>query len=556
MSAFKEIAARSIMSVANRIERAQDREKRASPENPSTSLANPASWLVSLLGGEPTKSRQSVTEESALALTTVYAAITLLSETVAQLPLHLYRKNGDKREVVLDHPAARVINKPFPSLTSFRWRELTQGHAAAWGNGYNMIVRNARGPMTLVPLLPDRTSAKMVAGEVVFNTRVNGQEINGIPSSEVLHIPAFGYDGILGKSPIRVHREAIGAGLAAQEFGGSFFGNNASLGGVLQHDKSLSPDARGKLKKSWDELKGGGYQGVAVLEEGLKYEAIGIPPNEAQFIETRKFTRSEIAAIYKIPPHMLGDLEKSSFNNIAEQGIYFLRFTMMSWLIKWEQELNEKLLTDEEQAQGYYFKFGVQGLMRGTQKQRYEAYRIGIHTGFLHRAEVREWEELDPGDGLDEFLLPLNMAPAGEDPDDEEEPEEPPNLDDEDDDERKMELISPFVHRFSEVVESMTSKAWIRMAKVSSDVPDFRSRVTSWLEEDKTADYIRRHLEAIARSLDDDSLVDDFIDWYDSQSRGELEYQLAQVEQFMVLSASSMIEFFEERYNWRFPDED
>lgn len=484
------------------------REKRSSPENPATSLANPSSWFVDWATGGKSTAGKSVTEESALGLTTVYAAISLLSETVAQLPLVLYRKTQKGREAVLDHPAARAIRRPTQGMTSFRWRELTQGHALAWGNGYNLVTRNAMGePIGLEPQAPGRSRAEVRNGELVYVFRIGTKEYER-PAADVLHIPAFGYDGVMGKSPIRVHREAIGLGLAAQEFGAQFFGNGASLGGVLEHPKSLGKDARTNLKEAWEALKGKGYQGMAVLEEGMKYTRIGIPPEDAQFIETRKFTRSEIAAIYKIPPHMLADLEKSSFNNIQEQSIQFLRFTMMPWLIKWEEELNAKLLNEREQGE-YFFKFTVNGLLRGTQEARYSAYNVGLTGGWLSRNEVRAWEDLDQVDGLDEFMAPLNMGKANE---------PAPNTEPAPDDSQR--LLLPFVERIAQSAQTMSTNALTRSAKDPATLTETFSR---WLADEKTIATLHRQLEPLARACNDDALPADFTAWLADHWRSELQ---------------------------------
>lgn len=472
------------------------REKRSSLENPSTSLSNPAPWLTAFFGGGPSASGISVNEETALGLTTVYSAISLLAETVAQLPLVLYRKTEKGRESVPDHPAARAMRRPFAGLTGFRWRELVQGHALAYGNGYAHVERNALGqPLRLVPQAPTTVRVELKSGDIVYQLRRENREYP-VVSGDVLHIPAFGYDGLMGKSPIQVAREAIGLGLAAQKFGAEFFGNGASLGAVLRHPKSLGVEGRAKLKAAWEKLKGAGYQGVAVLEEGMDYTRIGIPPEDAQFIETRKFTRSEIAAIYKIPPHMLADLEKSSFNNIQEQSIQFLRFTMMPWLIKWEEELNAKLLKQQEQGQ-YFFKFTVQGLLRGTQKDRYDAYNIGLNGGWLNRNEVRAWEELDQVDGLDEFLSPMNMQGKTKEPDPKDEPKADPESDPE-----AQRLLLPVVGRFAQTIERMCTKATERGVEYST-----------WLDDEKTQSTVRYHVEPLEMALGDADLGDALTTW-------------------------------------------
>lgn len=520
------------MSLANGLARVQ--EERASPENPQTNLSNPSDWLIDLLGGSPTKSKVRVNPQTAMRFNTVYACITLLSETIAQLPLVLYRRDGEGRVVVTDHPVARLIRNPNPHMTSYFWRETVMGHTLGWGNGYSYILRNGRGqPVRLQLLLPDRTTAELIDGDVVWHTTINNQRIP-ILAEDLLHFPAFGSDGIRGISPIAAHAETIGAAIAAQQFGASFFGNGAKLGGVLSHPKTLSPEAKLRLKQAWDALKGGGYAGTAVLEEDLKYETIGIPPDDAQFIETRKFSRSEIASIYKIPPHMVGDLEKATFSNITEQSIQYLRYTMMPWIVKLEQELDRKLLTEEEQGE-YFLKFTVQGLLRGTQDERYKSYQTGIQSGFLNRNEVRRWEELNPVDGLDEFLEPMNMAEAGSQGDGN-------NV-------RSLARFMPFVVRCAEVLERLQQTAIDRVAKRTQSVEEFREQTLAWLSDPKTDQAVIRNLEPLAEAFMDSDLIDDFRYEFAQRWARELECEQTNVDDYLVMCRSSVIEFFKERYS-------
>lgn len=468
-------------------------EERASPENPSTPLSNPDAWLSYAFGAYPTKAGASVTPETAMRFNTVYACITLIAETMGQMPLVLYRATDGGREVVRDHPAARVVQNPNPALTRYRWIELQTGHALSWGGGYAHVERNIRGPLRLVPLMPDRTGLELINGELVGHTLINGAR-HALNPDDLLHIPAFSIDGIDGMSPIRAHAETIGSAIAARDFGSTFFGNNASLGGVLTHPKSLKGDALKNLKMQWDQLKGNGYQGTAVLEEGMEYKAIGIPPEEAQFIETRKFSRSEIAAIYKVPPHMVGDLERATFSNITEQSIQYLRYTLMPWVTRWEEELNRKLLTEQERDQGHYFKFTVQGLLRGTQTERYAAYNTAIQAGFMSRNEVRRLEEMNDVDGLDAFLEPMNMQPAGQPPEDQE-PQ----------DRTLFRQIRPVVIRACDALAALGNNAMVRLLKKGED--GFAARAEQWLASEDTAAVIDRHVAPIGEVLGDNELT-------------------------------------------------
>ncbi len=356
-----------------------------------------------------------VTEQTAWNLSAVYAAIRLLSETIAQLPLNLYRRTGEQTSMAGQHPLSRMVHRsPNDRQTSFVWRETQMGQALTYGNGYAYIQRDMSGAVVSINVLPSSTVffQEETDGTYYYRVTVRGESVIVMPE-DMLHIPAITTDGLYGVSPIRAHRETLGLSVAATRFGAQFFGNGVTLGGVVKHPGRLSPDAKNVLKNGWDKFRGTGYNGVAILDEGMEYVRIGIPPEDAQFLETRKFQVSEIARIFNIPPHMLRDLEKSSFNNISEQSIEFLRYTMAPWLEKWEQELNRKLLTDAEQEE-YYCKFNAGGLLRGTQRDRYEAYGHAINDGWMSRNEVRELEDMNRVDGLDDFLQPLNMGVVGE----------------------------------------------------------------------------------------------------------------------------------------------
>lgn len=467
------------------------REKRASLENPQTkiSAANIIERMGSLFGVNSTASKINVTGTSALSDTAVYAAIRLISETVGQLPLQLYERTERGRRPATAHPLYTLLHEsPNESATSTVWRETMQGHILGFGNGYSFISRGTGSgrPLALENLLPDKTrpARDKDSGKLYYLTEINGKEYV-IQPDEILHIPAFGFDGLQGRSPITVHAETIGLSIAATKFGAEFFGNGASLGGVLEIEKSLGDEARTKLKNSWDKLKGSGYQGVAVLEEGMKYSRIAIAPNDAQFLETRKFQVAEIARIFNVPPHMLRDLEKSSFNNISEQSIEFLRYSIAPWLLKWEQELNRKLLSQNERGK-YFFKFNFNGLLRGTQKDRYEAYGKAINDGWLNRNEVRELEDLDREDDLDGFLVPLNMVIAGQEPA-EVVPAEPEN------DERGLEILVPVAERASEALAT-----WLNAVnkKAKGDSDELIARYINGID-----DALERHVVPLLESI-------------------------------------------------------
>ena len=307
----------------------------------------------------PSTSGKMVNEFTAMQTTAVYACVRILAETLAALPLQLYRYTPGGKERVYDHPLYHLLHdEPNPEMTSFIFRETLMSHLLIWGNAYAQIIRDRLGRVQgLYPLRPDKmTVCRDDRGQIFYlytktgdenpNVKPYGQVV--LQKEEVLHIPGLGFDGLVGYSPIAMARNAVGMTMACEEYGASFFANGASPSGVLEHPGVLKDPA--KVRDSWNAVyRGtGNAHKVAVLEEGMKYQQIGIPPEEAQFLETRKFQLNEIARLYRIPPHMIGDLEKSSFNNIEQQSMEFVKYTLDPWVIRWEQAMQKALFLPEE----------------------------------------------------------------------------------------------------------------------------------------------------------------------------------------------------------------
>lgn len=376
----------------------------------------------SLLFGRTT-SGKTVNERTALQTTAVYACVRILSETIASLPLHVYRYTEGGKTKDTEHALYTLLHdEPNPDMTSFVFRETLMSHLLIWGNAYSQILRDRSGQVIgLYPLLPDQMSVhRSEKGKLfyVYNRfeedNPNFQEKGSIVLSqeEVLHIPGLGFDGLIGYSPIALAKNAVGMTLACEEYGASFFGNDANPGGVLEHPGILKDPA--KVRDSWNAV----YQGtrnahkVAVLEEGMSYKQIGIPPEEAQFLETRKFQINEIARLFRIPPHMVGDLEKSSFSNIEQQSLEFVKYTLDPWVVRFEQALKKSLLLPEEKKT-HFIKFNVDGLLRGDYQSRMNGYAIGRQNGWLSTNDIRKLEELNPippEEGGDLYLINGNMT--------------------------------------------------------------------------------------------------------------------------------------------------
>lgn len=360
----------------------------------------------SFLFGRTTSGRP-VNERTAMQTTAVYACVRILAEAVASLPLHVYEYQDDGgKKLVHDHPLYYLLHdEPNPEMTSFVFRETLMSHLLIWGNAYAQIIRDGAGRVLgLYPLLPDKMEVQRDdKGNIYYVYSRNSDENPTfkeygnikLKAEDVLHIPGLGFDGLIGYSPIAMAKNAVGMTLACEEYGASFFANGANPGGVLEHPGVLKDPS--KVRESWNSV----YRGVsnahkiAVLEEGMKYQQIGIPPEEAQFLETRKFQINEIARLYRIPPHMVGDLDKSSFSNIEQQSLEFVKYTLDPWVIRWEQSLQRSLLLPGEKGK-YFIKLNVDGLLRGDYQSRMNGYSVGRQNGWFSANDIREMENMNP----------------------------------------------------------------------------------------------------------------------------------------------------------------
>ncbi|AHM57247.1 portal protein 2 [Peptoclostridium acidaminophilum DSM 3953] len=344
----------------------------------------------------PTSSGKIVNERTAMQTTAVYSCLRILAETIASLPLHTYRRTERGKEKASDHYLYYLLHdEPNPEMTSFVFRETLMGHLLLWGNAYAQIIRDGRGKVVaLYPLMPDKMSVhRSDNGEIYYSYSKEGRE-HILRYWEVLHIPGLGFDGLVGYSPIAMAKNAIGMAIATEEYGAAFFNNGANPGGVLEHPGILKDPAR--VRDSWNSVYGGSGNAhkVAVLEEGMSFKPIGIPPEQAQFLQTRKFQINEIARIFRIPPHMIGDLEKSSFSNIEQQSLEFVKYTLDPWVVRLEMAMKKALLSPGEKKE-YLIKLNVDGLLRGDYASRMQGYSIGIQNGFLSPNDVRALEDMN-----------------------------------------------------------------------------------------------------------------------------------------------------------------
>lgn len=372
--------------------------------------AAPAFYFGSSVSGK------TVNPRTAVQVSTVYACVRVIAETIASLPFAVYEETDAGARKATDHHLYRLLHdEPNPEMTSFVMREVMLSHLLLWGNSYSQIIRSGKNKVVgLYPLLPDRMEVDRDShGTLTYTyTTTEGDQIKLSPS-DVLHIPGLGFDGIMGYSPIALEKNAIGLGIAAEEYGSKFFQNGARPSGVLTHPNTVKDPKR--LRDSWNAAYGGSSNGgkVAILEESMTFTPISIPNNEAQFLETRKFQVEEICRIYRVPPHLVCNLERATFSNIENQSIDFAVHTIRPWLVRIEQAMNRALFAESEKGH-FYVQFNIDGLMRGDYKSRMEGYAIARQNGWMSANDIRALENMNPipdDQGGSDYLVNGNMVP-------------------------------------------------------------------------------------------------------------------------------------------------
>ena len=357
---------------------------------------------------------KSVTAQTAIQLSTVYACVRVISETVASLPLGVYEATDDGNQKAAEHPLYRLLHdEPNTKMTSFVFREVMLTHLLLYGNSYSQIIRSGKNSIVgLYPLLPDHMDVDRDSkGNLTYTYTTSDGKTVVIKPTDVLHIPGLGFDGVMGYSPIALEKSAIGLGIASEEYGSKFFSNGARPSGILTHPNTVkNPKA---IRESWNTAYGGSSNAnrVAILEEGMTFTPLSIPNNEAQFLETRKFQVEEICRIFRVPPHLVGDLEHATFSNIEHQSIDFAVHTIRPWLVRIEQAMNRALFSDQEKGK-FYVQFNIDGLMRGDYKSRMEGYAIARQNGRMSANDIRELENQNPipaEEGGDAYLVNGNM---------------------------------------------------------------------------------------------------------------------------------------------------
>ena len=391
--------------------------------NKLVNMAKPATTLEEFIRGEDVDdggvalSGIYVNEEIAMTVSGVFACVRVVAEDVASLPLALYRRLERGKDKAADHSLYYLIHdSPNPDMTAFAFKECMMTNLLLWGNAYAQIIRDRYGNiLSLHPLLSSRvTVTKNAAGERVFNYRNDKGISTALTRGQIFHVAGISYDGLTGLSPIGVAREAVGLAKVTEIYGNKFFANGARPGGVLEHPGQIKDPE--KVRKSWETVYKGANNAhkIAVLEEGMKYHDIGLPQKDAQFLETRQFQLNEICRIFRVPPHLVGDLSKATFSNIEHQSIDYVVHTLRPWLVRFEQAVNLQLLNELER-EDYFSKFNVDGLLRGAFQTRMQGYAVGRQNGWYSANDIRELEDMNPistEQGGDEYLVNGNMMSA------------------------------------------------------------------------------------------------------------------------------------------------
>lgn len=389
-------------------------EHRAHPSNPDA-------WFINQVSGAETAAGIRVDEDKTLSVPAIFAGVRLLADTIASLPLFVYRRLDRGKDLARRHQLFGLLHSsPNPEMTSFDMRELMQGHIPVWGNAYAEKVFNRRGEVAeLWPLTPWRVtprrnkSSRKLEYEVRIPENAGGGKVI-LPSERIFHVPGFSTNGVVGHSLADMFSESIGLSLAAESYSGHFFGSGSSPGGVIEHPEKIGETAKKHVKRGWEEAHKGLNRShrIAILEEGMKWKQTGIDPEKSQLLEARKFQVTEVSRILRVQPHLLMDLERATFTNVEQQSLEFVIYTLRPWLVRWEQRMSLQLFTPQEREE-FFPEFVVEGLLRGDIETRFKAYSTARQWGWMSANDVREKENMNPIEGGDDYLIPLNMREIG-----------------------------------------------------------------------------------------------------------------------------------------------
>lgn len=354
---------------------------------------------------------------TAMRISAVYSCVRVVGEAIASVPLEVYRKTDMGREKAEDHPLWKLLHdNPAPNMTSFLWRQVLQRHLDLRGNAYCLKVESRRRIVALIPIHPDRVVVDVQRdGSKLFKVYGCDGRYKVYDQTQIFHIVGVSDDGIIGQSPIDILNDTFSAARNAEKYASRAFKNDGATGIVFSFQGKLKPEIREALKKDWKENHAGGENAgrPLLLEEGASASRLNLSLSQMQFIESRKLSRTEIASIFRVPPHMIGDLERATFSNIEHQSLEFVAYTVRPWATRWEASLMLDIVAWYNEPD-LFVEFDLDDLARGDIKSRYEAYSSGINAGWLTRNEARVDENRNKIEGLDKPLEPTNMRGQGQ----------------------------------------------------------------------------------------------------------------------------------------------
>jgi len=399
-------------------------------EKRSNDISDPRFWINDAVSAA-TSSGAYVSVDTAMKTSTVFGCVRILSETIASLPVSIYKTRKDGGEdVARDHYLYPILHDaPNDEQTSYEFREGKQAHLALRGNGYTYKIINEAGQtIKLIAMSPARMEPKRdwITGKLIYSYTRSKEDSPDIPDkpfftpNEIWHVKGLSTNGIIGLSPLSCARESIGMAIKSEEFGAQYFANAAVVSGVLEHPASLKDEAWKRLKSSIQDFASSKRHQTMILEEGMKWQAIGLSNKDSQFLESRAFQVEDIARFFNVPLILLQHSDKASTYASAEQlGLNFVMYTILPWVKRWEQSANFSLLTLWERKKGFHISFNLEGLLRGDTAARYQSYAVGRQWGWLSANDIRALENMNPIDGGDEYItMPQNIAgkpnPEGE----------------------------------------------------------------------------------------------------------------------------------------------
>lgn len=378
--------------------------------SPKASISTSQQLLTELDKQNKSRAGVFVTPMSAMQYPAVAAAVSTIAEGEAQLPFPIYKRlDGGGKVRDRSHPAWQLLNvRANPWQSAFAWREMSTMHLALWGNCYSFKLKVRGQVRELLPIHPDRVTVEQTADyRIVYTIALPDGSSIAQSQETIFHVMDRSLNGYVGLSRVTTGREAIGLGIRLEQYSGQLFGNGARPSGILSTDKPLTEKQINLIRESWNTAHGGeNALGTAVLDHGMKFDAMGMKSVDAQFLENRAFQIAEVSRVWKVPPHMLGDLSRSTNNNIEYQGGEFVRYTLMPWLRRWETAVHLQLL---DASETHFAEHLVDGLLRGDIKSRYDAYAIGKQNGWLNANEIREIENMNPREGGDEYREAANI---------------------------------------------------------------------------------------------------------------------------------------------------